>query len=57
VAGIIYTLCVGIPVCLVLCSVGAFLCLTIIGIGPGLTCVALGFKMLTLNPRPRVVVK
>lgn len=47
---------VGIWVCMALLTVGLILCATIIGIPPGLALIALGFKSLTLKPRPKVVV-
>ena len=49
--GVLYTMFVGIPLCCACMAVGAMLCVTIIGIGPGLTLMALGYKMLTLPPR------
>jgi uncharacterized membrane protein YccF (DUF307 family) len=54
VLGIFYTLTVGIWVCTFLVGVGLLLCLTLIGLPFGLTLIALGFKSLTLAPRPRV---
>jgi len=50
VANLVYTLFVGIPACVMLMAVGTILCLTVIGIPLGLTCFALGFKVVTLPP-------
>ena len=52
-ANLVYTLFVGIPVCVMLMTVGMILCLTVIGIPLGLTCFALGFKLVTLPPTRR----
>jgi uncharacterized membrane protein YccF (DUF307 family) len=41
----------GLSLCLMLMFAGFFFCLTIIGIPIGLTCFALGTKVLTLSPR------
>ncbi len=49
-ANLVYTIFVGIPVCVALMALGAILCVTIIGIPVGLTCFALGFKLVTLPP-------
>lgn len=48
--GFAYTIFVGIPYCLVMVTLGLLLCVTIIGIPAGLTCIALGFKGLTIGP-------
>jgi uncharacterized membrane protein YccF (DUF307 family) len=48
--GFIYTLSFGIPYCLAMVTVGLLLCATVIGIPIGLTCIALGFKGLTISP-------
>jgi hypothetical protein len=48
--GILYTLCIGIPLCLGLVTFGFLLCATVIGIPAGLTCIALGFNVLTIGP-------
>ena len=48
-ANLVYTLFIGIPVCVTLMALGTLLCLTIIGIPFGLTCFALGFKLVTLT--------
>ena len=50
-ANLLYTLFVGIPLCLVLMTVGLLFSLTVIGIPLGLTCFALGSKLVTLPPR------
>lgn len=47
---------VGIWICMACMMVGLILCATIIGIPAGLTLMALGFKMLTLKPRPKTIV-
>ena len=47
---LVYTLFVGIPVCVMLMAIGSPLCVTVIGIPLGLTCFALGFKVVTLPP-------
>jgi uncharacterized membrane protein YccF (DUF307 family) len=49
--GVLYTICVGIPICLTCMCVALFLCLTIIGIPIGLTIMALGVKYLALPQR------
>jgi len=48
VTNLIYTLFIGIPLCVGLMAVGSLLCLTVIGIPFGLTCFALGFRVVTL---------
>lgn len=48
--GLLYTLFFGIPYCLAMVTVGLLLCATVIGIPLGLTCIALGFKGLTIGP-------
>lgn len=53
---LLYVPLVGVWVCMALVAFGLLLCVTIILIPAGLTMIALGFKMLTLKPRPRVVV-
>lgn len=50
--GLIYTLFIGIPLCVVLVAAGLALCATVLGIPIGLTLIALGFKYLTLPERP-----
>lgn len=55
--GVLYTLFVGIPLCIGLCTVGVFFCVTIIGIPIGLTCFGLGMKALTLHPRPKIIIR
>ena len=47
-ANLLYRLFIGIPACVMLMTVGTILCLTVIGIPLGLTCFALGFKIVTL---------
>lgn len=47
----LYTIFIGIPLCCFCIGIGVFLCLTIIGIPLGGTLIALGVKMLTINPR------
>jgi uncharacterized membrane protein YccF (DUF307 family) len=49
--GLMYTLVVGIPLCVMLVAVGLILCATIIGIPLGVTLIAVGFKYLTLPQR------
>jgi uncharacterized membrane protein YccF (DUF307 family) len=49
--GLIYTLFIGIPLCVMLVTVGLIACATIIGIPVGLTLIAVGFKYLTLPQR------
>jgi uncharacterized membrane protein YccF (DUF307 family) len=49
--GLIYTLLIGIPLCIVLITVGVILCATVIGIPVGVTLIAVGFKYLTLPQR------
>jgi uncharacterized membrane protein YccF (DUF307 family) len=46
--GLIYTLLIGIPLCLALVTVGLIMCATIVGIPVGVTLMAVGFKYLTL---------
>lgn len=53
--GLLYTLIVGLPFCFACMTFGVLLCATVIGIPAGLTLMALGFKTLTLSPRPQVV--
>jgi uncharacterized membrane protein YccF (DUF307 family) len=48
--GLLYTLVVGIPLCLVAVTFGMFLCLTIVRLPFGLTLIALGFKSLAPLP-------
>lgn len=55
--GLIYTLVIGIPACIVLCAAGLLLICTVIGAPVGLTLIALGFKSLAMQKRPRVVVQ
>ena len=47
-ANLLYTLLVGIPLCVLLMAVGMLFCLTVIGIPLGLTCFAPGFRLVTL---------
>ncbi len=42
--GILYTLFVGIPYCVLMVTFGLLACATIIGVPVGLTMIALGFK-------------
>ena len=49
--GLLYTVLVGIPLCVMLMAIGVVLCVTVIGIPFGLTCFALATKVLTLGPR------
>jgi uncharacterized membrane protein YccF (DUF307 family) len=49
--GLMYTLLIGIPVCVTLVAAGLILCATIIGAPVGVTLIALGFKYLTLPQR------
>jgi uncharacterized membrane protein YccF (DUF307 family) len=52
--GLVYTLFIGIPLCVMLVAVGLILCVTIIGIPLGLTLIAVGFKYVSLPTRPFV---
>ena len=54
---LLYVPFVGIWVCAFMVTIGLLLCVTIIGIPLGLTLMVLGVKMLTLKPRPKVVVQ
>ena len=54
---LLYVPLIGIPLCLTLCTIGAVLCLTIVGIPGGVACLMLASKVLTLKPRPKVVVR
>jgi uncharacterized membrane protein YccF (DUF307 family) len=47
VAPILYTLFVGIPLCLIAVTFGLLACLTIVGIPLGITLIALGVKALS----------
>jgi uncharacterized membrane protein YccF (DUF307 family) len=49
--GLMYTLFIGIPLCITLVAVGVILCATIVGIPVGITLIAVGFKYLTLPQR------
>lgn len=49
--GLLYTVLFGFWLCLFLVALGLMLCFTIVGLAPGLTLIALGFKYLTLNGR------
>jgi uncharacterized membrane protein YccF (DUF307 family) len=49
--GLLYTVFIGIPICMTCMCVGLLLCVTIIGIPAGLTLMALGVKYLTLPQR------
>jgi uncharacterized membrane protein YccF (DUF307 family) len=49
--GLMFTLFIGIRLCIMLVAAGLLLCLTIIGIPPGVTLMALGFKYLALPQR------
>jgi uncharacterized membrane protein YccF (DUF307 family) len=50
--GLLYTLVIGIPLCVTLVAFGLLLCVTLIGVPIGVTLIALGFKYVTL-PRRR----
>ncbi len=51
-----YTLLAGIPLSLMCMTIGCLLCLTVIGLPPGLVCFGLGFRVLTIaSPRRTVV--
>jgi hypothetical protein len=52
--GIVHTLVIGIPLSILLMTLGLFFCATIVFIPVGLTCFALGSKVLTIRP-PRHV--
>lgn len=47
--GLLYTVFIGIPLCVVLVAVGLLFCITVIGLPIGLTLIALGFKYLTCD--------
>jgi len=51
-----YVPLVGIPLSLLLMTIGCLLCLTVIGFPPGLVCFAAGFKVLTVSPGRGTVV-
>jgi uncharacterized membrane protein YccF (DUF307 family) len=46
-----YTLFIGVPLCVTLVAVGLILCVTVIGMPLGVTLIALGFKYLALPQR------
>jgi hypothetical protein len=46
---LLYTPMIGFPACTALIGLGLLLCLTVVGIPPGLALIALGFKVLTLR--------
>jgi uncharacterized membrane protein YccF (DUF307 family) len=50
-AAFLYTLFVGIPLCLIACTFGVFLCFTIVGLPLGITMIAMGIKALSY-PQP-----
>ena len=49
--GLLYTLAIGLPMCVMLVALGLMACLTIIGLPLGLSLIALGFRYLTLPRR------
>jgi uncharacterized membrane protein YccF (DUF307 family) len=49
--GLLYTLFVGFPLCLMCMMIGLMLCLTVIGAPAGLAVMALGVKYVTLPNR------
>jgi uncharacterized membrane protein YccF (DUF307 family) len=49
--GLLYTLFVGLPLCVMLVAFGLLLCVTVIGLPLGLALIGLGFKYLTLPRR------
>ena len=49
--GLLYTLLIGIPLCVGLVAVGLLLCATVIGLPFGIALIGLGFKYLTLPQR------
>jgi uncharacterized membrane protein YccF (DUF307 family) len=49
--GLLYTLVVGIPLCVALFAVALLACVTVVGIPLGVTLIALGFKYLTQPQR------
>lgn len=51
--GFLYTVFIGVPACCACMAVGLMLCITVVGIAPGLTLMALGVKLLTLPPPRR----
>jgi uncharacterized membrane protein YccF (DUF307 family) len=46
---LLYTVCIGIPLCLMLMTAGVVMCMTILGIPIGLTFFALGHQVLKLR--------
>jgi uncharacterized membrane protein YccF (DUF307 family) len=51
---ILYTLLIGLPLCLFAVTLGVFLCFTIIGLPLGIALIYAGLRSLTLQPRPQV---
>ncbi len=49
--GVLYTLTIGIPLSIILMALGLFFCVTIVFLPVGLTCFALGSKVLTIRTR------
>ncbi len=47
---------VGLPLCLMLMTIGCLLCMTVVGLPAGLVCLAAGFKVLTISSPRRTVV-
>lgn len=53
--GLLYTLLIGAPFCVLMFTIGILLICTVVLAPVGMTCIALGVKCLTLSPRPKVV--
>jgi uncharacterized membrane protein YccF (DUF307 family) len=49
--GLVYTLLLGFPLCVVLVTFGPLLCVTVIGLPFGIALIGLGCKYLTLPHR------
>ncbi len=49
--GLLYTLVIGVWLCIVLVTLGLLLCVAVVGIPVSVTLIALGFKYLTLPNR------
>lgn len=54
VKNLAYTLLIGFPLCVMLCTIGLVFICTIVLAPVGLACIGLGMKALTLTPRPIV---
>lgn len=54
---VLYTAFVGFPLCVMLCTLGLVLICTVLLAPVGIACLGLGMKVLTLTPRPKVIVR